>query len=496
MRFDCHAMKRTRGEKSPRPASRTAGAAAGAGAGAARRDRRSPAKRSRAGTGGAGDRRASPARKRTLNMTVAEALGRAALDADMLSHGLARPAFRPTAAAASAVNCHGDTGTDGFFATGSMVAPDGTAGRNFLVFSKVDFERKTLGRRSGGTTRESRCCGRRRQEAIPCHADPPAALQKALVHQAHPLSIAANGVALAMREMGLLCCVPCTDDETVPVCALPVAWRFPAADPIHALEWTNERALVVAMGRRLAMIIPSVELSGRDDDPEVADVECDILTGVGDDVRDLCVHPTQRHLVAVGGFDKRVSLTDVDARKTSAVACGDVVGSLAWHGASVISATTDAGFLKLVDVRGGSASSWAVGGRTSKTFDTHKPELYSHAYLDSNRVCLGYGDASVSVWDLRKWSVPVVETKDTYQTAVGDVSAQDDWMVLTGAPGVSLWYTAASPAVKLSIKSHHRAADVPEAESANEYSVSGCFVRGTSVYAAADTLGNVLVLSA
>lgn len=81
--------------------------------------------------------------------------------------------------------------------------------------------------------------------------------------------------------------------------------------------------------------------------------------------------------------------------------------------------------------------------KASIVFDTKKPKLFTHNYLDTYNIVLGYGDGEIQIHDLRKENI-VSTFKDPNQKAIGDIvmakGAEGKIVGLFfGAPSFSVW---------------------------------------------------------
>ena len=126
--------------------------------------------------------------------------------------------------------------------------------------------------------------------------------------------------------------------------------------------------------------------------------------------------------------------------ENSVYLCNEVVSSCLWHPSDshVASATTDKGVLHIFDVRADAAN------KASIVYDTKKPKLFTHSYLDSYNLVLGYGDGEIRIHDLRKENNDVAVFQDPNQKAIGDIIMQKGKEgkivgLFFGIPSFSVW---------------------------------------------------------
>ncbi|EFC45100.1 G-protein beta WD-40 repeat domain-containing protein [Naegleria gruberi] len=177
----------------------------------------------------------------------------------------------------------------------------------------------------------------------------------------------------------------------------------PIEEHLRYLEWLpkDPRRIIIAANGELGIVILNEELN----DINVIDI---FPKFHHDTIRQFAINPVNQSLVISGGFDEKVFVTDISKlvddiqtnqvkSENSVYLCQDVVSCVRFHpsDSNVASATTDQGVLHVFDVRTGNTSKPAF------VYDTSKYDLFTHVYLDDFTVCLGYGDGSIQVHDIR-----------------------------------------------------------------------------------------------
>jgi len=183
------------------------------------------------------------------------------------------------------------------------------------------------------------------------------------------------------------------------------------------------------------------------------------------------------------------------------------------------SITTDAGAYHLLDIRTDSRSMPTI-------VDTSKSDLYTHAYMrDTNVLLFGYGDGTISQFDLRvnKMYVGISQTQprsrsralslsrshtvttwrsvgsyhDSFMRQIGDLEFSSDGstLLVTGTPEFTIWQIDDNTT---QVVQHRNMADDfpgiarPMLEGGG-YKTAGHFMPGLSRIIMSDSLGTVAV---
>jgi len=217
---------------------------------------------------------------------------------------------------------------------------------------------------------------------------------------------------------------------------------------VRDIDWLDPHRVVVALNQKLGIVV-----LGENQTLNEIVLFPDFHT---DTIRELAVNPKVPHLVISGGFDGNVFVTDISRlvddiqrnekkSENSVYLCKDVVGSVNWHpnDHNVASCTTDLGVLHVFDIR-------TDQSKPAFVYDTQKIELYAHSYVDDFTLCLGYGDGTIAIHDIR-FGKPLVSFKDPCVHAVGDLvfadstSTKTKKMAVFGVPEMSIWRFSSNP---------------------------------------------------
>jgi WD40 repeat protein len=117
-------------------------------------------------------------------------------------------------------------------------------------------------------------------------------------------------------------------------------------------------------------------------------------------VRELAFNKDQPNLLASGGYDQFLCLSDLNSHphRKAFVDLGAVIGSVKWpkfNNNYCVSCTTDNGVVRMFDVR------MSLAQKPPFMLDTKKEELFAHErYADFNML-LGFGNGDIMHVDMR-----------------------------------------------------------------------------------------------
>eukprot|EP01087_Luapelamoeba_hula_P001851 TRINITY_DN11652_c0_g2_i1.p1 TRINITY_DN11652_c0_g2~~TRINITY_DN11652_c0_g2_i1.p1 ORF type:complete len:277 (+),score=11.06 TRINITY_DN11652_c0_g2_i1:119-832(+) len=226
-----------------------------------------------------------------------------------------------------------------------------------------------------------------------------------------------------------------------------------------------------------------------------------------DVIREIAVSPHRKNLVASGGFDGSVIVTDVGQAvrtivDTSLQGSGvdnsifhtlQVVGSVGWHPTHhlLASCTTDVGLMYFFDIR----SDVSQRSRKSHAVDIGRYGLYTHAYLSEHELILGFGDGTMHLFDFRNQrSFSIFH--DPHMQEIGEIRiGQASNFAVFGSPGFTLWRSSSQT---LQLCNHDTLSIAPTAGASwpELYKTSGDFIPQTNLFTATDSCGMFSVYSA
>jgi len=275
--------------------------------------------------------------------------------------------------------------------------------------------------------------------------------------------------------------------------SVTVRFTYPIPDYVRDMLWIDPQHIVIATNHKLGLIRVSEEVN----------VEETVMFPEfhKDAIREIAANSrANRNLIISGGFDGNVFVTDIsklvhDIRgnqkksENSLYPCKEVVSSVNWHPEDgyLASCTTDSGFLHIFDIR-------TDKRRPAVIHDTEKKELFCHSYRDSNTLMMGFGDASVFMFDMRQrrtFSTFV----DPHQTQIGEIRFDHHTknFAVFGVPQFTLWSYDDNG---LYLNAHHQLVDSSSIANANSYhppnsgyKTSGEFRRGSRFLGVTDSCG-------
>ena len=165
-----------------------------------------------------------------------------------------------------------------------------------------------------------------------------------------------------------------------------------------------------------------------------------MVQGSGADLREIALNPNSPSVLAVGGYDHKLNIIDLnrpDAPFLQQVDLQGVIGSLRWspaNGGAYLSATLDEGKFYLFDAR-------TQIKEASSNLNANQLGLYCHERIGEFGVALGFGNGEVKLFDLRKTNHMVQAFRDPMVDVVGGIEheASAQQFLVSGYTDYSHW---------------------------------------------------------
>jgi hypothetical protein len=192
------------------------------------------------------------------------------------------------------------------------------------------------------------------------------------------------------------------------------------------VKWLDANTLLAATGKG------NLKLFNFDSNKRTLGLIGDMKEASGSYIRELAVHPSASHNIALGGFDEKLNILDLNRHENPYIQRLDlqgVIGTIKWmeiNNTHCISCCLDEGKFYLFDPR-------TKITEASFYMNVKKEDLFTHEPINEFQLLLGFGDGMIKHIDLR--TARVLHTKrDPYVEAIGciEYNAQSNAMIVSG----------------------------------------------------------------